>query len=80
MTLDLLNEGLKSKDGDLVSLGFYTDFIGTHVGNSVRVAEVANVDLIEVIYGEGILYDIYIAGRVVQVVAQVAGLILESVE
>ena len=79
MTVDLITEGLKSKDGDLVSLGFYTDIIGTHIGASVRVAEAANVDLLEVKYGEGVLYDIYLAGRVIQVVAQIAGMILEAV-
>lgn len=78
-TVDLLTEGPKLKDGDIVSLGFYTDIIGTQIGDQVRVAEVANTDLIEVIYGEGVVYKLYLAGRVIQFVAEVAGLILLAI-
>ena len=78
-TVDLISEGPKVKDGDVVSLGFYTDIIGTQMGDSVRVAEVANTDLIEVIYGEGVIYKLYLAGRVIQFVAEFVGLILLSI-
>lgn len=77
--MDLISEGPKVKDGDVVSLGFYTDFLGTKIGDSVRVAEVANTDLIEVIYGEGVVYKLYLAGRVVQFVAEFVGLVLLSI-
>lgn len=49
------------------------------MGDQVRVAEVANTDLIEVIYGEGVVYKLYVAGRVVQFIAEVAGLILFAI-
>lgn len=49
------------------------------MGAQVRVAEVANTDLIEVIYSEGVIYKLYLAGRGIQFVAEVAGLILLAI-
>lgn len=43
------------------------------------MAEVANTDLLEVVYGENFAYIVYIAGRVVQFVGQAGALLLEGV-